>query len=180
MYAGSKNISALSVIVYSNTELCKLQDSHIKLYFITLIVMTPAGWTTRVHLPAQGRILIVSTMPRPSLSAHICSIQWLPAGFYPLVNLPVLWSWSLTSISTWNYECMMLYFIFSIYFQDIVHNKQHKQLSLSVLPLLPLLWISKYIPHPRRNSCFDAVVGLAWSNDVATGRASHASTGQRW
>jgi len=147
------------------------------LYFITLIVATPAGWTARVQLPAAGRVLIISTMPKPSLGAHICSIQWLPPGFYPLVNLPGLWSWSLTSISTWNYECMRLYFIC---FQDIVPNKQHEQLCLSVLPLLLLLWISKYIPHPRRNPCFDAMVGLAWSNDVATGKASHASTGQRW
>lgn len=42
-----------------------------------------------------------------------------------------------------------------------------------MLPLLPLLWISESIHLPRKNPCFDAVVGLAWSNGVATSRASH-------
>jgi len=54
------------------------------------MVVTPADWTARVQLPAQGRMLIISTTTRPSLGAHTCSIQWVPEGLYPLVNLPGL------------------------------------------------------------------------------------------
>jgi hypothetical protein len=95
VYTGSKKISALNVIVYSKTlNRANLKTRVYNRIFITLIVVTPAGWTARVQLPAQGRILITSTTPRPSLGAHIFPIQWIPGGLYPLVNLPGLCSYS--------------------------------------------------------------------------------------